>query len=223
MRAKIIALFGVVIVPVVAYYAPAAPEIAGALLAFVLVWIEPAPPIAELGLERPQKVWRTLALGVSFGIGLFLLNRLLMTPMIENIIGIRRDLARFDYLRGNIAALVRLLPVIWLTAGICEEVVYRAYLITRIGKLLGDSGVSRVAGCFVGAAIFGLTHWYQGVAGMLITGTLGLLLGFLFLQQWRNLWANITSHLVADTVSLTAVFLGFDRSVDKFGRALLGL
>ena len=51
MRARIIAIFGIVAVPVVTYYAPTAAEIAGALLAFVLVWIEPAPPVAELGLE----------------------------------------------------------------------------------------------------------------------------------------------------------------------------
>jgi membrane protease YdiL (CAAX protease family) len=223
MRARVIALFGVIVVPVVTYYAPVAPEIAGALLAFVLVWIEPSPPIEELGLKRPQRVWRTLALGVGFGLGLFLINRLLMTPMIEYFTGVRRDLARFDYLRGNVTALVKLLPLIWLTAGFCEEIVYRAYLITRIGKLFGDANSGRVGGCLIGAAVFGLAHWYQGVAGMLVTGTLGLLLGFLFLQQRRNLWANIVSHLVADTVSLTAVCLGFDRSVDKFGRSLLGL
>jgi membrane protease YdiL (CAAX protease family) len=223
MRAKVVALFGVVIVPIVTYYAPTAPEIGGALLAFVLVWIEPGPPIAELGLERPRKVWRTLVLGVGFGVGLFLLNRLLMTPMIEHVTGIRRDLTRFDYLRGNVVALLKLLPLIWLTAGFCEELVYRAYLITRIGKLFGGSNVVYVAGCFVAATIFGLAHSYQGVPGMLVTGTLGVLLGFLFLQQRRNLCANITAHLVVDTVSLSAICFGFDRSVDKFGRALFGL
>jgi uncharacterized protein len=223
MRARLIALFGVIAVPVVTYYAPTAPEIAGVLLAFVLVWIEPARPLIELGLARPHRIWRTLALGIGFGIGLFLLNRLLMTPMIEHVTGVQRDLTRFDYLRGNVTALVKLLPMIWLTAGFCEEVVYRAYLITRIGKLLGDSNAARIAGCLIGAGIFGVAHWYQGLAGMLVTGMLGLLLGFLFLWRRGNLWANIASHLVADTVSLTAVYLGFDRSVDKFGRSLLNL
>src|SRR5262245_29681850 len=222
MRARIIAIFGIVAVHIVTYYAPTAPEIAGALLAFVLVWIEPAPPVAELGLERPQNVWRKLALGIGFGVGLFLLNRLLITPMIEYTTGIRRDLTHFDYLRGNVTALLKLLPLIWLTAGFCEEIVYRAYLVTRIGKVLGGSSAVRVGGCFVAAAIFALAHWYQGVAGMLVTGTLGLLLGFLFLQQRGNLWANIAAHVVADTVSSTAICFGFDRSIDKLGRALLG-
>jgi uncharacterized protein len=223
MRARVIALFGVIVVPIVTYYAPTAPEVAGALLAFVLVWIEPAPPIAELGLERPQRAWRTLALGVAFGIGLFLLNRLLMTPMIEYFTGVRRDLTRFDYLRGNVTALLKLLPMIWVTAGFCEEIVYRAYLITRIGKSFGDSNAARAAGCLIAAPVFALAHWYQGVAGMLVTGTLGLLLGFLFLQQRRNLWTNVVVHLVADTVSLTTICFGIDRSVDKFGRTLFGL
>jgi hypothetical protein len=100
MRARLIALFGVILVPVVAYYAPAAPEVAGALLAFVLVWIEPAAPIAGLGLKRPQRAWRTLALGAGCGVSLFLLNRLLMTPMIEYFTGVRRDLTRFVYFRS---------------------------------------------------------------------------------------------------------------------------
>jgi membrane protease YdiL (CAAX protease family) len=58
---------------------------------------------------------------------------------------------------------------------------------------------------------------------MLVTGTIGLLLGLLFLQQRRNLWANITAHLVADTISLTAICFGVDRSIDNFGRALFGI
>jgi membrane protease YdiL (CAAX protease family) len=222
-RAKLIALLGLILVPTVTYYGPVLPEIAGAVLAMVLVWAEPGSPLRDLGLRPPPKVWRALGTGIAVGIALFLANRLLLTPLLEYVIGERRNLSSFDYLRGNMRALFALLPLIWVTAGVCEEIVYRAYLITRTEKLLGNWRFAGFLSCLLSAAIFGLAHWYQGAVGMLITGMLGLVLGIVFLLQDRNLWTNIAAHLVADTVSSSFISLNWDRPLDVFGRALFGL
>jgi CAAX protease family protein len=173
-------------------------------------------------LLPPRKFWRALNIGIAIGIALFLTNRLILTPLLEYITGERRNLSSFDYLRGNIRALVTLLPIIWVTAGVCEEIVYRAYIITRTEKLLGNLRFASLVGCLISAVVFGTSHWYQGVVGMLITATIGLALGIVFLLQGRNLWTNIAAHLVADTISLSFISLNWDRPLDAFGRSLFG-
>ena len=219
-RAKLIALLGLILVPSVAYYTPALSDVAGAALAIGLVWAEPGLPLRDLGLMPPRKLWRTLSAGFAIGVGLFLMNRLLLTPYFEYITGVRRNLSSFDYLRGNPQALLKFLPVIWVTAGICEEIVYRAYMITRTEKLLGNLQFAGFFGCLISAVVFGTSHWYQGAVGMLITGTIGFALGIIFLLRSRNLWANIAAHIVADTVSIFLITLNWDKPLDAFGRSL---
>jgi membrane protease YdiL (CAAX protease family) len=53
-----------------------------------------------------------------------------------------------------------------------------------------------------------MAHAYQGLAGVLITGVIGLVLGVVFLLGRRNLVAGIVLHGLLDTISLTLLFLG---------------
>lgn len=222
-RARLIVLLGIVLVPAVAYAVPYvsgyASVVIAAVLAVALIRAKPAHPAQELGLARPPRVWSALALGVGIGLGLLLLNRLFLTPLIDHITGSQRDLSAFDSLRGNPRALLAMLPPLWVSAGLCEEIVYRGYLISQIAMLFGMSRVSQVAAVLVAAALFALAHAYQGVSGMLVTGTLGVIFGAQFLQQ-RNLWANVAAHITGDTASLILITLNLDRRLDDWGRSI---
>jgi membrane protease YdiL (CAAX protease family) len=222
-RAKLVALLGLVLVPTTAYYTPVLSDLVGAVLASALVWAEPGSPLRDLGLMLPRELWQALGIGIAIGVALFLANRLLLTPLLEYISGERRNLSSFDYLRGNLRALFALLPQIWINAGVCEEIVYRAYMITRTEKLVGNFRLAGLVSILLSAVVFGISHWYQGVVGMLITGMIGLALGVVFLLQARNLWTNIAAHIIADTVSLSFISLNWDRPLDHLGRALFGL
>ena len=222
-RATVVMALGLIVVPTASYYLPVLPEVFAVLTACVFLWLEPAPPIVSLGLNRPKSIGRALLIGVVVGLGLFLLNRLLLLPWLDYFTGTRRDLSKLDYLRGNVPGLLVLLPTIWITAGFCEEVIYRAYAITRFDRLFGSSAISAAAAIVLSATVFALAHWYQGVVGMLVTGFAGLALGILFVARSRNLWSNICAHIVVDTVSLIAIGLNWDRPLDAFGRSLFGL
>jgi membrane protease YdiL (CAAX protease family) len=63
-----------------------------------------------------------------------------------------------------------------LTAGICEELLYRGWLVAFLGALTGSIWL----GVLIGGAIFGLGHSYQGPRGIVATGVLGLLFGAIF-------------------------------------------
>jgi membrane protease YdiL (CAAX protease family) len=90
----------------------------------------------------------------------------------------------------------RLLTLV--TAGVCEEVLYRGYAITRLQTLTG----SRIVAVLLPAIVFIALHapsW--GVAHLLYVSVVTVIMTVLFL--WRkDLWSNIIGHLVTDAVPL---------------------
>jgi len=89
--------------------------------------------------------------------------------------------------------------VLWVlvsvTAGLCEEIVFRGYLQRQLAALTG----SVTAGILLQAIAFGISHGYQGFAPMAITGSYGLVLGIL--AWWRgNIRASALAHAATDIV-----------------------
>jgi membrane protease YdiL (CAAX protease family) len=103
-----------------------------ALIAIVAVAIETRAPIRSLGLSRPRSILRTIGIGVALGIVLLAFSKLMLTPIVERLTGIPRDLSAFDFLRGDTAAFLKLLPLVWLSAALGEEIVFRGFLIGRL-------------------------------------------------------------------------------------------
>ncbi|WP_307592208.1 CPBP family intramembrane glutamic endopeptidase [Paenibacillus wynnii] len=68
--------------------------------------------------------------------------------------------------------------VISLTAGVCEELLFRSFLFYYLPLLL--PGLSGVWVIVISSLIFGLGHCYQGIKGILSTAVLGGLFGCLY-------------------------------------------
>jgi uncharacterized protein len=66
-----------------------------------------------------------------------------------------------------------------LTAGICEEILYRGFLIHYFRAAPFHGGV--LVAVIASSVIFGAAHLYQGVAGVISTAILGLLFSAIFL------------------------------------------
>jgi membrane protease YdiL (CAAX protease family) len=66
-----------------------------------------------------------------------------------------------------------------LTAGICEEILYRGFLIHYF--LAAPFHVGVLVAVIASSVIFGAAHLYQGVAGVISTAILGLLFSAIFL------------------------------------------
>jgi membrane protease YdiL (CAAX protease family) len=81
-----------------------------------------------------------------------------------------------------------------------EELVTRAYLITRLEFLLR----SRVKAVVLSAAIFGSYHLYYGIWGFVDTMMLGLLYGVLYLLI-RRIWPFAIGHLILDVIALLRI------------------
>ena len=105
---------------------------------------------------------------------------------------------------GFIAPHGALQLVLWVlvcvTAGFCEETIFRGYLQKQF---IAWSG-SAVVGVVASAVVFGACHIYQGVKPAIVITVYGLMFGIL--AQWRkSLRPGMMTHAIHDTVSGIAV------------------
>jgi membrane protease YdiL (CAAX protease family) len=114
------------------------------------------------------------------------------------------------------------MPRIWAGAAICEEIVFRAFLIGRLEAAFGSAArIATAAAVLLSSVLFGFAHAYQGPTGVLITGTLGLIFACVYAYCGRNLWLNIVVHGVYDTLSLGLVLTSYDRVFSEIARRLV--
>jgi membrane protease YdiL (CAAX protease family) len=163
----------------------------------------------DVGLRRPDSAWRTAALVVAGYVGVGLMFALATQLLLPSIGAAPKTLAMFVGIQGNTGEyLYWLLPVAWGSAAFGEELLFRAFLQSRIETALGGARGATVAALLLQALIFGALHSYQGLGGAVLSGLTGLVLGIVYLAARRNLWAPIILHGLVDTVTLTAVYLG---------------
>jgi membrane protease YdiL (CAAX protease family) len=110
---------------------------------------------------------------------------------------------KIDSLRRQIGFLVpstTLELLVWcllsVTAGICEEIIFRGYLQRQFGIIAR----STLAGVIASAIVFGAAHGYEGRQRMLLIGIFGLLFGLL--AWWRkSLRPGMIAHAWHDALS----------------------
>jgi uncharacterized protein len=92
-------------------------------------------------------------------------------------------------------------PSLWvvtvsmLRAGVAEEIFYRGFAIERLQSLTG----SKLLAGLVPLIIFAVSHYRQGVGGIVATFVLGGILTVIYMK-FRDLLANITAHFLGDFV-----------------------
>jgi membrane protease YdiL (CAAX protease family) len=82
-----------------------------------------------------------------------------------------------------------------LRAGVAEEIFYRGFAIERLQSLTG----SKLLAGLVPLTIFAVSHYRQGVGGIVAVFVLGGILTA-FYMRFRDLLANITAHFLEDFV-----------------------
>lgn len=87
-----------------------------------------------------------------------------------------------------------LFTAVAISAGICEEIVFRGWLLYVLHTPLGFTGTTLV---LIGAALFGLCHLYQGPFGVLGAAAAGLILTALYIAT-GTLLAPIVLHALID-------------------------
>ena len=165
-------------------------------LTLLLLWSgwSSGRPWGELGLSMPG-----LAGGIGLGIAAVL--ALLMVVQVRGLArGVGDDVAAS--LRAQLGDTALLLPhtlaehrtfrAVSMTAGFCEEVVFRGFLPLYLLAWLPSPWTWIVAVC-----VFGLAHAYQGPRGVLKTGMVGAVMAGATVLT-GSLWTAIVLHALID-------------------------
>jgi len=167
--------------------------IAWAVFAGLLVQIN-SERLSDVGLKNTMSVSRTIVYGLLVAASVFVV----VVGLEQFGYGANRlgDLA--TELKGNPALLVKRVAISVLIVGPVEEFVFRGFLFLRLTKLLGGSTIAVAVALLIQASLFGLSHAYQQLYGILLTTFLGIFLGVVYLALRRNLWVTIIGHGVYD-------------------------
>jgi uncharacterized protein len=147
----------------------------GLTLALIAAWWWAARPISLLGVRLPDSPgawWWTLALGGA-GIAFFAQQAYLVATSPDAQATVRKQLESQPGVRMILPATpreARAFCAVAITAGICEELLYRGYLLWYLLSLWpGHLAIAAAAA----ALIFGVGHAYQGVRGIVSTAIAG--------------------------------------------------
>jgi membrane protease YdiL (CAAX protease family) len=159
------------------------------------LWLWMGRPLPALGLG--------LATGVGTWVGLVLTLAACAFLTYQVRLARRYPEAR-EAIRAQIGSLRPLLPhtrreerefaALSVTAGVCEEVVYRGYLMAYF------AGLGVVPAIVLSTLAFGLAHAYMGRVAATRAGLIGLVVAGLY---WLtgSLWAPMLLHATADVTS----------------------
>ena len=133
-----------------------------------------------------------LVLGIGLPVGIVLWKKLTKQP---RKYGSSDALKSLDYFLPRTWSERRWFAFVCITAGICEETLFRGFLLHYLH--VGPWSLNLTLALLISAAVFGLQHLYQGVAGTIQSGIIGLLFGLLFLLT-GNLLAPMIVHAALD-------------------------
>jgi len=170
------------------------------VLAVGLILVLGGLPLSEVGLrwESPPAMVVGFVVAVGFG---------MLVPMVVVWLRSRRSGGAgagepFREILEPVGALLprtrkerRLFAALAVTAGICEEILFRGFLLFYLQEIFPGFGV--VGAVVVSSVVFGLCHFYQGVRGVLGTGAFGAGMAILYMAS-GSLIVPIILHALLD-------------------------
>jgi membrane protease YdiL (CAAX protease family) len=148
--------------------------------------------------------WRSLALDVAIAIPFWFVWEL--TAYLVHLAVDRIPASTAAYHVPSGFAEVFLWILLSVSAGICEEIVFRGYLQQQFHAATR----SIVAAVILQGAVFGLAHSYQGWKQVIVIAALGILYGALVAWR-RNLRASMLAHAWSDIFEGYVKFLWLAR------------
>jgi membrane protease YdiL (CAAX protease family) len=164
----------------------------------------------EVGLARPDSWRKTILLGL----GAFVVTALAYVAIqviMQNLPGLEiapADKSSYNPIYGNLPRLIFYLIAAWTTIVFGEEMLFRGFLMNSLAGFFQHAKAKWALALIGSSLIFGLAHFSWGIAGIIETTIMGLVLGFIYLRTGRNMWVTIIVHGLMNTISFILVYSG---------------
>lgn len=170
-------------------------------------WMAARRPWTSIGLVPHASIGLGgIAIGLAIVVGLVLRQRAQVLDDDEALAEVRFKLARIERMMPRSPAELRSFYALSVTAGVCEELLYRGFLIWYLAH-----GFGLIQAAALAALIFGLGHTYQGPRGIVLTGLVGVFLGAIYLIS-GSLFAPMLFHALMDVHSGSLAQIAFSRA-----------
>lgn len=159
----------------------------------LVVWLKNyrSPVTLGLGLE-PSAGLAGVLVGLTTIVSLVVRQRGALATDETLRARVRERLAPVERLMPHRASEYPLFAVLACTAGLCEEFLFRGWLLWYLAHI-----VPFPAACVLQAAVFGVAHFYQGGRGILLTGLAGAFFTGVLLVS-GSLWPAMLIHALMD-------------------------
>ncbi len=182
----------------------------GLSLTVVGLWLGARRSFGSLGLA-PRLTGGLIGTALGFAVVVIALvrqrRRVLTDP--DDLATVREKLQRLVLLLPHTAAEFRAFVGLAVTAGVCEELLYRGYLMWYFGHVAPWWLAWAVA-----AIAFGLGHAYQGSRGVLLTASVGAFFGGVYLLS-RSLYLPMLMHALMDLHSGHLAWRAYEREREE--------
>lgn len=153
--------------------------------------------------------FKTILNGLLIAVVLFVITEIGIDPLLQKFLG-PIDLSSVDDIRGNFIGFAVLMVIVWVFAALGEELLFRGYYMKGLAELLGDTARAWLVSGIIVSIYFGVSHFYQGPAGIVSVALAGLQFALLFFLNRDNLALVIMVHGFYDTIALTLIYLNLD-------------
>ena len=123
------------------------------------------------------------------------------------------DISSLEDVRGDFVSYIITLLIVWIFAAFGEEFLFRGYYMKRLSILFGGTKKAWLLSAILISIYFGISHSYQGIAGVIGVVLWHFCISLLFYKNKENLWAPILIHGIYDTIGLTLLFFSKERFI----------
>lgn len=183
----------------------------GLLTTLVTLWILTGRVWGELGVARGGGLgfWIASTL-LAIAVGITIWQRRGAIHDDEALESVRKRVRHVSLMLPHTREELGLFYRLSFTAGVCEEFLYRGYLIWYFAAWLGP-----IPAAIVASVIFGLGHSYQGVRGIVATALVGAIFATLYLVS-GSLLVPILAHVLLDAHSGHLAFRAYKREREQW-------
>ncbi len=165
----------------------------------------------KIGLGRPASWLKTILLGIGTVV-IYIIVANIILPVLLQLLPlptfVSSDQSNYASLYNNLPMLLLYVAAAWTIIPFGEEMVFRAFLMDSLALLFQNSKGQWALALIGSSILFGLAHFSWGVAGVIQTTVMGLVLGTIFLKTGRNLWVTIIAHGILNTMVFTLIYSG---------------